>query len=111
MEGSSWRLKPPLTDQELVDMFMGTLTGTFFNHLIGSSSSFFTELILIGERFESGIKSEKIPMAVTFNVVKKSFSGKKETNNVYGQKSRSKNDCHQSVGAVLISNPAPAQQQ
>ena len=56
------RVQPPLTDRELVDMFMGTLTGPFFNLLIGSSSSGCTELILTGERVESGIKSEKITM-------------------------------------------------
>ena len=92
-------------------MFMCTLTGPFFNHLIGSSSSGFTEIILTGERVEHGIKSGKIPMVSTSNAVKKSFSGKKETNAIYGQKVRSKNDRHQSVGAVLISNPEPVQQQ
>ena len=43
------RVKPPLSDRELTDMFMGTLTGPFFNLLIGSLSSSFTELILTGE--------------------------------------------------------------
>ena len=55
------RVQPPLTDRELVDMFMGTLTCPFFYLLIGSSSSGFTELILTGERVESGIKSGKFP--------------------------------------------------
>ena len=87
-------MQPALTDQELVDMFMDTLTGPFFNLLIGSSSSGFTELILTRERVESGIKSGKIPIVVTSNVVKKSSGGKKETNAVYGQKSHSKNDHH-----------------
>ena len=50
-------------------------------------------------------------MVATYNAVKKSFSGKKETNAIYGQKVRSKNDRHQSVGAVLISNPTSIQQQ
>ena len=50
------RVQPPLTNRELVDMFMETLTGPFFNLLIGSSSSSFTELILTSERVESGIK-------------------------------------------------------
>ena len=31
------RVQPPLSDRELVDMFMGALTSPFFNHLIGSS--------------------------------------------------------------------------
>ena len=36
------RVQPPLADRELVDMFLGSLSGPFFNHLIGSSSSRFT---------------------------------------------------------------------
>ena len=36
---------------------------------------------------------------------------KKEANVVYGQKGRSKNDCHQFVGAVLIFNLTPVQKQ
>ena len=54
------RVQPPLSDRELVDIFLGTLSGPFFNHLIGSSSSGFTELILTGERVEDGIRSGKI---------------------------------------------------
>ena len=50
------RVQPPLFERELMDMFMGTLTEPFFNHLIGSSSSGFTELILNGEHVESGLK-------------------------------------------------------
>ena len=44
------RVQPPLSDRELVDMFLGTLSGPFFKHLIGSSSAGFIELILTGER-------------------------------------------------------------
>ena len=54
------RVHPPLIDRELIDIFMGTLTGNFFKHLIGSSSVGFTELILTGERVQAGIKSGKI---------------------------------------------------
>ena len=49
------RVQPPLTDRELVDMFLGTLSGPFFHHLIGNSSAGFTDLILTGERIEAGI--------------------------------------------------------
>ena len=31
------RVQPPLSERELVDMFLGTLSGPFFNHMIGSS--------------------------------------------------------------------------
>ena len=103
-------MQPPLNDREMVDMFMSTLTSPFFNLLIGSSSSGFMEMILTGERIESGIKSGKILMATSSNAVKKPFGGKKEVNVVYGHKSHSKSSRHQSVGAVLISNLAPVQQ-
>ena len=88
-------------------MFMGTLSGRFFNHLIGSSLSRFTELILTRGRVEGGIKSGKIPVVASSSAVKKIFNNKKETNVVYGHKGRVKNDRNQSVGAVLISNFAP----
>ena len=105
------RVQPPLSNRELVDMFMGTLTGPFFNHLIGNTSSGFTELILTGERIEAGIKSGKIQVESSSNTTKRSFGGKKEVNAVYGQKSRDKADRTQSVGAVVISNPTQAQPQ
>ena len=86
------RVKPPLFDRELVDMFMGNLTGHFFNHLIGSSLAGFTELILTGEQVESGIRSRKIQVVASSSTVKKMFNSKKETNVVYGKKGRSRND-------------------
>ena len=57
-------------------MFMGTLSGPFFNLLVGCSSSGFIELILNGERVESGVKSGKISVASTstLNPINKSFS-------------------------------------
>ena len=90
-------------------MSMGTLTGPFFSLLIVSSSLEFTELIMTGERVESGIKSGKIQMVSTSDAVKKPFVGKKETNAIYEQRSRIKSDRHQPVGATLISNPTPIQ--
>ena len=92
-------------------MFMRTLTCPFFNLLTGSSSFSFTKLILTEERVENGIRSRKILVAASSSVVKKTFNNKKETNVVYSQKGRGKNDCNQSVAVVLISNPAPVQQQ
>ena len=64
------RVQPPLSDRELVDMLLGTLYGPFFNHLIGNSSFGFTELILIGEHVEGGIRSGKIQVVVSSSTVK-----------------------------------------
>ena len=72
-----------LSERELVDMFLGTLSGPFFNHLIGSSSTGFTELILTGERVEVGIRSRIIQKDMsTSAVAKKPFIGKKEVSAV-----------------------------
>ena len=65
-------------------MFLGTLSGPFFNHLIGSSSAGFTELILTGERVEAGIKSGKIQKdSSSSTVVRKPFNGNKEVAAIY----------------------------
>ena len=60
-----WTFLGKFWDRELVDMFLGTLSGPFFNHLTGNSSSGFTELILTGERVEAGIRSGKIQKDVS----------------------------------------------
>ena len=103
------KVQPPLTDGEMVDMFMGTLTGPFFNFLIESFSSRFIEIIQTGEWIESGIRSGKISMAASSNAEKKPFGGKREANVVHSRKGRNKADYHQSVGAVLVSNSASVQ--
>ena len=59
-------------------MFLGTLSGPFFNHLIRSSSAGFTELIMTGEWVEAGIKSGKIQRDASSSTMKKPFTGKKE---------------------------------
>ena len=105
------RVQPPLTDIELVDMFMGILTDPIFKLLIRNSPFGFTELILNGERVENGIKSGKIPVtsASASNIVKKPFTVNKETNVVYGERAHTKKDHRPSVNVVLISNPPSAQ--
>ena len=86
-------------------MFLGTLSGPFFNHLIDSSSFGFTELILTEERVEAGIRSGKIHKNVSSSAVKKSFTGKKEASAVYGPRGQSRPDHRQAVNAVVISRP------
>ena len=83
------RVQPPLSERELVDMFLGTLSGPFFNHLIGSSSAGFTDLILTEERVEAGIKSGKIQKdSSSSTAVRKPFTGKKEVADVYLQRTK-----------------------
>ena len=103
------RVWPPLSDRELVDMFLGTFSGPFFNHLIGNSSARFTELILTNEQINAGIKSGKIQRDVSSSREKKPFTGKKEVSASYGQKNQNKTEHRPTVGAVMISNPTSNQ--
>ncbi|XP_050909539.1 uncharacterized protein LOC127123358 [Lathyrus oleraceus] len=47
-------------ETELVDMFMGTLQVPYYKKMIGSVLTGFTDLVIIGERIENGLKSGKI---------------------------------------------------
>ena len=97
------RVQPPFSERELVDMFLGTLSGPFFNHLIGSSSAGFTELILTGERVEAGIKSGKIQKDASASAaIKKTFPAKKEVSAVYSQRGQGRVERRPAVGAVMI---------
>lgn len=54
------RVRPSLSDTELVDIFTGTLQGLYYENMVGSSSSNFVDIIVIGERIEISFKSGKI---------------------------------------------------
>ena len=82
-------------------MFMGTLSGPFFNHLI--------EFILTGERVEAGIRSGKIQKDASSSAARKPFSGKKEVSVVYNQRNQDRTERRPAVGVVMISKPAPTQ--
>ena len=47
-------VQTPLLEKELVDMFMGTLQGLYYDKMVGSISSGFADLVTIGERIETG---------------------------------------------------------
>lgn len=54
------QVEPPLHDKEMVAMLVSTLQPPFYEHMIGNVSSNFTNIIIIGERIEIGLKSGKI---------------------------------------------------
>ncbi|MCI41085.1 gag-protease polyprotein, partial [Trifolium medium] len=63
-----------LLEKKLVDTFMSTLHGPYYEKMIGSISSKFADLVIIGERVEEGIKSGKIQGASSAQAgAKKSF--------------------------------------
>lgn len=54
------RVRPTLTDTELLDIFMGTLQSLYYEKMVGSLSSNFSYIVRIRERIESGLKIGKI---------------------------------------------------
>ncbi|XP_050889924.1 uncharacterized protein LOC127095252 [Lathyrus oleraceus] len=76
------RVRPTLFDNELVDIFMGTLQGLYFEKMIGSSSTNFADMVTIGERVKSGLKSGKITDTTAPRTINKrpygGFAKKKE---------------------------------
>ncbi|XP_050895306.1 uncharacterized protein LOC127101923 [Lathyrus oleraceus] len=73
------RVQHPLMEREMVDMFMGTLQGPYYDRMMGSTSIGFSELVMAGERIEAGLEMGKIQSANTGSsasgVTKKSFNG------------------------------------
>ncbi|RDY11918.1 hypothetical protein CR513_03355, partial [Mucuna pruriens] len=54
------RIQPPLSDKEMVTMFIDTLRPPFYEKMVGNVSSNFVNLLLIGERVEVGMKKGRI---------------------------------------------------
>lgn len=76
------RVRLALSDKELVDIFMGTLQGLYYEKIIGSSSTNFADMVTINERVENGLKSWKITDTTAPQATNKkshgSFAKKKE---------------------------------
>lgn len=53
-------VRPALSDNELVDIFMGMLQGLYYEKMIGSLSTKWADMVTIGELVENGLKSRKI---------------------------------------------------
>lgn len=53
-------VQPPLLERELVDLFKGTMSSQYYERILGSVSSRFYDLVIIGERIKDGMKSGKI---------------------------------------------------
>ncbi|RDY10066.1 hypothetical protein CR513_05471, partial [Mucuna pruriens] len=53
------QVQPPLIEKEMVYTFIDTLPSPFYEIVVGSVSSSFTDLVIIGERVEVGLKRGK----------------------------------------------------
>lgn len=54
------QVQPTLTKKENVTIFMGTLSSTYYDRLIGHVGALFVNLVQTGERIEDGLKTGKI---------------------------------------------------
>ena len=70
-------------ERELIDMFMSILQGPYYDHMIGSASTGFAELVMAGERIEVGLKLGKIQVG---NYSRSSGGSAKNPFNVYPKK-------------------------
>lgn len=68
------RVQPPLLEMELVYMFIGNLQGPYFDRMVGSTTSVFSDLVIADKRIENMIKMVKIQnISSTSSVVKKPY--------------------------------------
>ncbi|CAK8541787.1 unnamed protein product [Lathyrus sativus] len=73
------RVHAPLVNHELIDIFMGTLQGQYYEKLISSVSAGFSDFVIVGERAEEGLKSGKIQGGSSSQSgAKKPFNGYKK---------------------------------
>lgn len=54
------QVNPPMTDKEMVNTFLGTMKEPYYSHLLGHTTSSFSDLVIVGERVEDGFKSGKL---------------------------------------------------
>nr|KYP32590.1 hypothetical protein KK1_046689 [Cajanus cajan] len=54
------QVEPPLSDREAVALFIDTLQAPFYDKMIGNILSNFSDIVIIGERIENGMRSGKI---------------------------------------------------
>ncbi|RDY14360.1 hypothetical protein CR513_00583, partial [Mucuna pruriens] len=53
------QVQPPLAEKEMVSTFIDTLPAPYYEIIVGSVSSNFADLVIIGERVEAGLKRGK----------------------------------------------------
>ena len=96
-------------------MFMSTLHGPFYEHVIGSASTGFADLVMADERIEVGLKLGKIQIGGSsgssgggkkpFNTYPKKREG--DTSEVYSHGGRREDCQHQQINDVSIPVNAP----
>ena len=71
------QVHPPLLDKEMVTLFADTLKAPYYEHVMDSSAQKFTNVVVVCERIEQGVRSGRI-----YAPTKKRFFERKEVNHV-----------------------------
>ncbi|RDY09900.1 hypothetical protein CR513_05668, partial [Mucuna pruriens] len=54
------QVQPPITEREMVTMFIDTLPSPYYDRVVGNVASNFADLVVVGERIELGIQRGKL---------------------------------------------------
>lgn len=54
------QVQPPLLEKEITMLFINTLTAPFINHMLGSTTKSFADIVMSGEMIENAIRCGKI---------------------------------------------------
>jgi hypothetical protein len=74
---SAAQVHPPLLDKEMVTLFANTIKAPYYEHVMGNSAQQFTNVVVVCERIEQGVKSGRISAPIE----KRGFE-RKEVNHV-----------------------------
>ncbi|RDX67654.1 hypothetical protein CR513_53435, partial [Mucuna pruriens] len=56
LQGIRSKVQPLITEREMVTMFIDTLPSPYYDKVVGNVASSFTDLVVVGERIELGIR-------------------------------------------------------
>jgi len=82
------QINPSLLEKKMINLFANTLRPPYFEYLIGSSTQYFSNLVMIVERIKQAIRLGRI---VDFTK-EKSFNGKNKETEVHNIEGGYKNE-------------------
>ena len=103
------QVEPPLSDKEMVTMFLSTLQHPFYEHMVGIVSYKFSNIVIIEERVEAGIRSGRICSSMIANINEfESQSREKKERKAYFV---TQSPCNLNANRNLSQNPNQANNQ
>ncbi|KAA3460740.1 hypothetical protein EPI10_027374 [Gossypium australe] len=61
------QVQPPLLEKETTMLFINTLKAPFINHIVGSATKSFSDIVMSGEMIENAVKNSKIDAGESTN--------------------------------------------